>query len=189
MKKIHLLLALSLLVSFQACRKEPNQGGETDKPGGKVVFTATLEDLESASSMESFWFPGDQIKIALNDGNTVNATLVDGAGTATASFVATIPSGKTALFAVHPTSALDSADGNTANIGVPDSQSSNSAPEKLAIGKVESGNRISFKNMNAVLGIQLKPGTEVSKVEVSSVNGSALAGIMTVDCSGEVPAV
>lgn len=188
MKKIHLLLALSLLVSFQACRKEPNQGGETDKPGGKVVFTATLEDLESASSMESFWFPGDQIKIALNDGNTVNATLVDGAGTATASFVATIPSGKTALFAVHPTSALDSADGNTANIGVPDSQSSNSAPEKLAIGKVESGNRISFKNMNAVLGIQLKPGTEVSKVEVSSVNGSALAGIMTVDCSGEVPA-
>lgn len=191
MKQFYLLLTLPLFaLAFQSCEEEPviddhgNNGNSS-----KMVFTATTENLESSADVEAFWLPGEQIKIVLNDGNSVVATLVDGAGTSTASFVGTIPGGKTALFAVHPTSALDSAEGNAANINIPDSQSGGSAPETISVGKIETGNKIDFKNVNAVLGLQLKAGTEVSKIEVTSVDGSALAGKMSVDCSGSVPQI
>ena len=171
MKQFYLLLTLPLFaLAFQSCEEEPviddhgNNGNSS-----KMVFTATTENLESSADVEAFWLPGEQIKIVLNDGNSVVATLVDGAGTSTASFVGTIPGGKTALFAVHPTSALDSAEGNAANINIPDSQSGGSAPETISVGKIETGNKIDFKNVNAVLGLQLKAGTEVSKIEVTSV--------------------
>ena len=188
MKRIHLLFVFSLLAAFLACKKEADQGADA-KPGEKVVFTATLEDLESGSAMQSFWLPGDQIQLVLNDGNTLTATLVAGAGTATGSFVATNPGGRTALFAVYPPSAMDSAEGNTTNISIAQSQPINTSPETLSVGKVGSDNKISFKNMNAVLGIQLKAGTETTKMEVTSADGSALVGTMVVDCSGAVPVV
>ena len=186
MKRFFLLLTLFLFaMAFQSCEKEPDNGD--DGYSGKVAFTATTENLESAAGTDFFWVPGDKIKIVLNDGNTVNATLVDGAGTTTASFVGTVPTGKTALYAVHPMSALDSVEGNAVNISIPDAQPGSCALETIAVGKIESGNRIDFKNMNAVLGLQLKAGTEVSKIEVISVDGSALAGTMSIDCSGSVP--
>ena len=189
MKQFYLLLTLPLFaLAFQSCEEEPiNDDHGNNGNSSKVVFTATVENLESSADVEAFWLPGEQIKIVLNDGNSVIATLVDGAGTSTASFVGTIPSGKTALYAVHPTSALDSAEGNAVNISIPDSQSGNMSPEAISVGKIESGNKIEFKNVNAVLGLQLKAGTEVSKIEVTSVDGSALAGKMVVDCSGSVP--
>lgn len=189
MKKYYLLLALSLFAfTFQSCKKEPDKGnnGESGKTG-KVVFTATTDSIESAEDAESLWMPGEQIKIVLNDGNSVIATLVDGAGTSTGSFVGTIPSDKTALYAVYPTSAMDSAEGNAVNIGIADSQYGNSAPEMISVGIIESGNKIAFKNINAALGFQLKAGTEVSKIEVTSVDGSPLAGVMAIECSGSVP--
>ena len=145
MKRIHLLLVFSFLAAFLACKKEADQGGG-ETSGGKVVFTATLEDLESGSSLQSFWLPGDQIQLMLDDGSTMTATLVAGGGTATGSFVATNPGGRTALFAVFPISAMDSAEGNTTHISIAHSQPTNTAPETLSVGKVGSDNRISFKN-------------------------------------------
>jgi len=187
MKKLYLLLTLSLFATaFLSCNKQEQDQGDKGV-SGKSVFTATAQNLESGSDVDFFWMPSEQIKIVLNDGNTVNATLVDGAGTSVGSFVTTIPSGKTAIYAVHPTSAWDSLDGDTVNISIPDSQSGNSAPEAISVGKVATGNKIDFKNINAVLGFQLKAGTEVSKIEVISVDGNALAGTLAVDCSGEVP--
>ena len=186
MRTIKLLLAFSLVAAaLLSCKKD--QEKEPNANGGKTIFTATTEDLASAAG-ESIWTAGDQIAIVLDDGKTVNATLVDGSGTATGSFVCTIPSGKKALFAVHPVSALASAEGTTANIGIPDSQAGNTAPEAIAVGKVVAGNSITFKNMNAVLGLKLKGATEVSKIEVVSASGNALAGTLAIDCSGAAPA-
>lgn len=197
MKKSFLLLTLSLFaVVLSSCnnKEQPDNNGNSGNNGnngngGKVVFTATTENLEQAGDAEAFWLPGDQIKLVLDDGSSVNATIVDGAGTATGSFVGAIPSGKTALFAVHPTSAFDSAEGNSVNIGISDSQPGNPAQETISVGKIESGNKIAFKNINAVLGFQLKGGTEVSKIEVVGDDGSPLAGVMGIDCSGSVPVV
>ena len=186
MKRFYLLLTLSLsAMAFPACRKEPDGGGSS----GKVIFTATAENLESAAGADSFWLLGEQIKIVLDDGNSAIATLVDGEGTSTGIFVGTVPDGKTALYAVYPVSALDSAEGNAANVSIPDSQPGYSAPETISVGKIESGNKIEFKNMNAVLGVQLGVGSEVSKIEVTSVDGSALAGTMAIDCSGSIPVI
>ena len=195
MKKSFLLLTLALFaVAFSSCanKEQPDNRGNSGNKGnngngGKVVFTATTEHLEQAGDAEAFWLPGEQIKIVLNDGDSVVATLVDGSGTATGSFVGTIPGGKTALYAVHPLSVLDSADGSAVNISIPDSQPGNPAQETISVGKIESGNKIAFKNINAVLGFQLKGGTEVSKIEVTSVDGSPLAGVMAIDCSGSAP--
>lgn len=95
MKKSFLLLTLSLFaVVLSSCnnKEQPDNNGNSGNNGnngngGKVVFTATPENLEQAGDAEAFWLPGDQIKLVLDDGSSVNATIVDGAGTATGSFV------------------------------------------------------------------------------------------------------
>ena len=186
MKNCYFLLALSMLLMVApSCKKEQDPGGVGK--AGKTVFIATAENYGSADDVDFFWMPGEQIKIVLNDGNSVMATLVDGAGTSVGSFVGTVPGGKTALYAVRPVSAFDSAEGNAVNVSISDSQPGYSAPEMISVGRVEAGNKIDFKNINAVLGLQLKSGTEVSKIEVTSVDGKALAGTMTIDCAGSVP--
>ena len=195
MKKSLFLLTLSLVaMTILSCNKEqPNNGNNGNNGnsgnGGKVVFTATTENIGQSTDAEAFWLPGEQIKIVLNNGESILATLIDGAGTATGNFVGTIPSGKTALYAVYPAYALDSAGDSAVNISIPDSQPNNLAQERISVSKIEPGNKIAFKNINAVLGFQLKGGTEVSKIEVVSVDGSPLAGVMAIDCSGSVPAV
>ena len=106
MKKIKFLLtALVLAVSFSSCQKELQDGKNNPQAGGKTLFTATVEALKNGADAETtndFWSPGDKIKVVFSDNSAISANLIAGQGTADGSFMATVPAGKTATYAVYP---------------------------------------------------------------------------------------
>ena len=79
MKKIYLLALVSLLsVTFHSCEKEPEGGNNNVTSGGKTLFNATVEALQSVNNPESkndFWSPGEKIKIVLSDKSQIAASL------------------------------------------------------------------------------------------------------------------
>ena len=199
MKKLYVILLLSLFATaFYSCNKELEADENTDQtlkeeviPEGykKMNFTAVCEDTKTTlNGSNTVWSEGDQIKVVLNDGTTVDAPLTAGAGTTSGTFAGLVPNGKTALYAVYPASAYASIDGSTVNVTVPAEQPGTFAAGNIAVAKVAADHSMSFKNMNSFLVFQLKDGSEVTKVEVTSVDGSALVGTIPVDCSGDNPA-
>ena len=179
MKKIYLLSLLSLLfVTFQSCTKEPENTNPSSS-GGKTLFTATLEGLEGEET-GSFWSPNTKIKVVMTDNSSVVANLVSGSGTENGSFMASVPTGKTPEYAVYPMSALVSTGAEGPSLDIPATQYGYLDDCKIATGKVNVGNKVAFKNVAAILPITLKAGADVSKLEISSVDGSALAGAVSV---------
>lgn len=198
MKKLYVILLLSLFATaFYSCNKELEADENTDQtlqeeviPEGytKMNFTAVCEDTKTTlSGGNTVWSEGDQIKVVLNEGDPVIATLTAGAGSTTGTFAGIVPNGKTALYAVYPAGAYASIDGSTVNVTVAAEQPGTFAAGNIAVAKVGSNNDMSFKNVNAFLVFQLKDGSGVTKVEVTSVDGSALVGTVPVDCSGDSP--
>lgn len=189
MRKLYFLLAAFLLLTgFFSCQKEP-QGGETNpQTGGKTLFTATIEALKNGADAEvtnDFWATGDKLKVVLSDHSAISANLIAGQGTTDGSFMATVPAGKTAKYAVYPEAAFDSADGEGLKLNVPSAQSGYLADCKAAAGVVGIGNKAALKNLTAVLPVNILAGAEVCKVELTSVDGSALAGVVPVTFSEE----
>lgn len=187
MKKIYFLLATLLLsAGFSSCQKEP-QGDENDpQTGGKTLFSATVEALKNgvdAEATNDFWSPGDKINVVLNDNTTIVASLIAGQGTEEGSFMGTMPEGKTASYAVYPEVAFESVDGDALKLIVPSTQYGNLIDCKVAAGKVEVGNKVALKNLTAVLPVNILAGADVCKVELTSVDGSTLAGVVPVTFS------
>ena len=183
MKKISFLLAaLVLSAGLNSCQKE-TPGGENNQQGGKTLFPATIEALKSGADSETqndFWSPGDKITVVLSDNNTISANLIAGQGTADGSFMGTLPAGKTAKYAVYPESVFDSADAEGVNLIVPSTQYGYLTDCKAAVGVVGVANKVALKNLTAVLPVNILAGADVCKVELTSVDGSALAGILPV---------
>lgn len=188
------LCALCTFAIF-SCQKEIDKNIDSvdeNVPEGCTLqtFTAISEATKTTlnGSGETVWSTSDQIKIVFDDGTAANADLTDGANTTTGTFAGIVPSGKTALYAVYPADAYSSVSGSTVNVTVADDQPGTFAAGNIAVAKVASDHSMAFKNVNSFLVFQLKSGSEVTKVEVTSVDGSALVGIVPVDCSGSTPA-
>ena len=193
-KTFKALLCCICAVALFSCEKE-TRISEEDKtvPEGYTIqtFTATGEAVITRTALNganTVWSEHDQIKVVLNDGTAVNAELTDGAGTTTGEFEGMVPSGKTALYAVYPASAYASVDGTTVNVTVPAAQAGTFSAGNIAVAKVAAENNMNFKNVTAFLAFQLGAGSEVTKVEVTSVDGGALSGTVPVNCSGATPA-
>ena len=193
MKKVFVfaLFAAALMLS---CAKEIEQPLEKDEivPEGyyRLRLSATSESTKTdLSGGSTVWSEGDKIKVICSDGSELDPfTLVSGAGTSSAVFRGLAPTGKKAAYAVYPVSAFVSVSGSTVSVGIPDTQEGSFAAGNVAVAKVASDNSMSFKNVNAFLAFQLEEGTDVTRVEVTSVGGGALSGTVPVDCSGAAPA-
>jgi len=183
---ILLLAGASLLFS---CEKE-KEGIDMEVPEGYVemTFTAVCEDSKTAlNDSNTVWSEGDQIKVVLSDGSAVNASLTAGAGSTTGTFAGMVPSGKTANYAVYPAAAYSSVSGSTVNVSVSAEQAGTFAAGNIAVAKVAADHNMAFKNVNSFLVFQLKTGTDVTRVEVTSVDGGNLAATVPVSCSGDSP--
>ena len=187
-----IIFALCIAALF-SCAKEIEQDVET--PGDEIVpegytlqtFTAVSEETRtSISGGNTVWNAGDQIRVIFSDGSASDPfTLTGGANTTTGKFEGLVPEGKTAAYAVYPATAYSSVDETTVNVSIPASQPGTFAAGNIAVAKVGEGNSMAFKNMNAFLVFQLKSGTDVTRVEVTSVDGSSLAATVPVSCSGD----
>ena len=181
MKKIYFLSLLSLLLAaFPSCNKELEDGNKPGTAGGRTLFTATMEGLKHEET-GSFWSPNSKMTLVMTDKSTVTANLISGTGTENGSFMATVPAGKAAAYAVYPQAAFVSANADGVTLGIPATQHGYVEDCKFAAGKVAVGNKVALKNAVAILPITLKAGADVCKLEISSVDGSALAGDVSVN--------
>lgn len=194
MKRISRTIIFTLCIAaLFSCGREPEP--ETVPPGDNVVpegytlqtFSAVSEDTKtSISGGNTVWNEGDQIRVIFSDGSASDPfTLTGGANTATGEFQGLVPNGKTASYAVYPASAYSSVSGSTVKVAIPVSQPGTFAAGNIAVAKVASDHSMAFKNVNAFLVFQLKSGTDVTRVEVTSVDGSNLAATVPVSCSGD----
>ena len=187
----YLLCATALL----SCAQELEPGiGNSDEiviPEGYVLqtFSALSEQTKtSIVSGNTVWNKEDKILVLYTDGTASDPfALTEGEGTTTGKFQGLVPEGKTASYAIYPHDVYSSVSESTVNVTIASEQPGTFAAGNIAVAKVEEENNMSFRNVNSFLVFQLKEGSQVTKVEVSSVDGSPLAGIVAVDCSGETP--
>ena len=187
----YLLCATALL----SCAQELEPGiGNSDEiviPEGYVLqtFSALSEQTKtSIVSGNTVWNKEDKILVLYTDGTASDPfALTEGEGTTAGKFQGLVPEGKTASYAIYPHDVYSSVSESTVNVTIASEQPGTFAAGNIAVAKVEEENNMSFRNVNSFLVFQLKEGSQVTKVEVSSVDGSPLAGIVAVDCSGETP--
>ncbi len=189
MKKV-CLLAACVLALF-SCQKEQNvPEGDGVVPKGytkltlKAVSDVTKTTLDGTSVK---WASEDKIKVICDDGPVAEPfEIVSGVGEESGSFAGYIPAGKTALYTVYPAASYSAVSGTTVKVVVPASQSGDFGSCNIAVANVAADHSMAFKNVNAFISFTVPAG--VTKVVVSSVDESPLAGTLSVDCSGTYPA-
>lgn len=189
-------IALSCTKEIAPVDEPETPSGETTETGipeGFVELTLTAVcDSDTKTSLDgsgyTVWNENDKIKVICSGETASDFTLQDGAGTTTGDFRGLVPSGKSAIYAVYPSTAYSSRSGTNVVVTVPSSQDGGFASGNIAVAKIASGTHdMQFRNVAALLSFTLKEGSEVSKIEVQSVDDTPLQGSLTVDCSGENP--
>lgn len=159
-------------------------------PPGYVLEKLIAKSDDTKTTIDNgvtLWAEGDQIKVICSDNSVSNFTLKGGAGTTTGDFQGLVPEGKTAVYAVYPAARYSAVNGSTVKVSVPGSQTGVFGAGNLAVAKVGGDHNMAFKNVNAFISFTIP--SEITKVVISSVDGSSLGGILSVNCSGSVPAV
>lgn len=181
------ILCCLCLFSFFSCIKENPQidnPGNQDVPEGYTLqtFTATSEDAKtSLSGNNTVWNDGDQINVFWNNGGSISqATLQSGAGTNTATFAGTYPTDVTFFCAIYPINIEANVLAPTVELPFPQNQEGTFSAGNIAVAKVAADHSMAFKNVNSFLVFQLKSGSTVTKVQVTSVDGSPLVGTLPV---------
>lgn len=187
----YLLCATALLSCVKEVEPSLDNSDESIVPEGYVLqtFSAVSEQTKtSIVSGNTVWNEEDKILTLCTDGTVTDPfSLVEGAGTTAGKFQGLVPDGKTVSCAIYPHDVYTSASETTVSVSIASEQPGTFAAGNIAVAKVDNENKLSFKNVNSFLVFQLKPESGVTKVKVSSVDGSPLAGIVAVDCSGETP--
>ena len=187
----YILLSAICAVALSSCQKEMEAPDLVDDgiiPPGYVLEKLTGKSDATKTTVddgETLWAEGDQIKVICSDNSVSNFTLQDGAGTSIGDFQGLVPEGKTAVYAVYPAARYSAVNGSTVKVTIPASQTGVFGEGNLAVAKVGSDNNMSFKNVNAFISFTIP--AEITKVVISSVNGSDLGGTLSVDCSGSYP--
>ena len=190
---LRFFLVSLILVSSFSCQKELDSAQDVDRvvPDGMMRLTlkATSENTKTTISGDghTLWAAEDKISVVASD-NTISDPfdLTSGATTASATFTGNIPNGTSAVYAVYPAGRISSVSGTTVKVSIPSSREGDFGSGNIAVSKV-SGGSLTFKNVTAFISFTLPAGTDVTSVVVESVDGSALAGNLSVDCSGSNP--
>ena len=191
---LRFFLVSLILVSSFSCQKELDSAQDVDTivPEGMMRLTlkATSENTKTTISGDghTLWAAEDKISVVANDNSISDPfDLTGGANTASATFTGNIPNGTSAVYAVYPAGRISSVSGTTVKVSIPSSREGDFGSGNIAVSKV-SGGSLTFKNVTAFISFTLPAGTDVTSVVVESVDGSPLAGDLSVDCSGSTPA-
>ena len=194
MKKLFILLlaVVSASALFFSCTvKEINEPVDERIPDGYVAvdFSASIEAVKSDIDADghTVWSAGDEIAVFWEDGQGT-ASLTGGAGTPNGVFHALVPEGKTAQYAVYPAAAAAGVSESTVSVVIPAEQSGSFAAGNIAVAAVDGGNALEFFNVNAFLSVQVT-GNDITKIVVTSVAGTPLAGTQSVLFGSQGPAL
>lgn len=194
MKRYFNILSCALCaIALLSCEKEvevPETPEDGTVPPGYILETLTGVSEQTKTTIDNgvtLWAADDQIKVICSDNSASNFTIQSGAGSNTGDFQGLVPEGKTAVYAVYPAALYSSVSGSTVKVTIPASQTGVFGAGNLAVAKVDADDHsMAFKNVNAFISFTIPSG--ITKVVISSVDGSDLAGTLSIDCSGDAPA-
>ena len=179
--------------SLFACAKEietPVNPAEEPSTSELVQITLTALSEQTKTTIDAGvtkWAAEDKIKVICDDGPVSEPfEIVDGIGETSGSFSGFIPAGKTALHTVYPAASFSAVSGTSVKVVIPAAQNGVFGAGNVAVANVAADHSMAFKNVNAFISFSVPAG--VTKVVISSVDESPLAGTLSVDCSGTYPA-
>lgn len=152
-----------------------------ENEGTAEISTKTILDETSGSVS---WAKGDKLKLVCEDGSDfttealTEADLKDGGKTAT--FKATVKSGKALKWAVYPSEIVTSLNGGKFSVTVPQVQDGNFEHASIEVGEIGADNAIALKNVCALLKFTVADeNTTAAKVFIGG-NGAPLNGTATI---------
>ena len=197
MKKNAILAALALL-SFTACEVEILETATPQAP--KMILSASAEQrADTRTSLNSekavVWDADDALKVfsAENPGLNGTFSLVDGEGTASASFQGEAIDAESFL-AVYPASSVNGTPTCSEGVwsipvSIPATQTfvEGNIPDEANLAVALGGESLAFKNVFGVLKLQLwaKSSCTVKKIQIAAAEPLAGEGTVTYDGSAE----
>lgn len=152
-----------------------------ENEGTAEISTKTILD-ETTGSVS--WAVGDMLKLICEDGSDfttealTEADLKDGGKTAT--FKATVKSGKALKWAVYPSDIVTSLTDGKFSVTVPQVQDGNFEHASIEVGEIGENNSIALKNVCALLKFKVSDAnTTAAKVFIGG-NGAPLNGTATI---------
>lgn len=196
---IRALAALSALLALAACSatlesewqaRESHFAGRTPATGKTITITATFEAAPGETtktslneSMQVLWQAGDKIKV-FNSANTsgVEFTLEESsAGSNVGVFTGLALSGSGPYYAVYPSSAAGTLDGEAVSLTLPQTQvltaDSFGRGANVSLAKVENlSDPLQFMNVLGAVSFTLTADTDVTAIRVQTLREEALWG-------------
>ena len=177
------------LIAF-ACTKE-NQETEPVNPENSnvIVFTAEAPSKTATANDQSVtWVAGDEVKFVWDGGNATAAASASGAST---SFSVEVGEGIDELYAVYPASCGGDYDNGKVNVNFSGSRTDGSfAANDICVAKaVKNGDTwtttLAFKNVACLLKVGVT-GSDITKLQVMSVGGEAISGLLPVSINNGI---
>ena len=152
-----------------------------ENEGTAEISTKTTLD-ETTGSVN--WAKGDKLKLICEDGSDfttealTEADLKDGGKTAT--FKATVKSGKALKWAVYPSNIETSLTGGKFSVTVPQVQDGNFEHASIEVGEIGADNAIALKNVCALLKFKVADENTTAATVFIGGNGAPLNGTATI---------
>jgi len=196
MKTRRLTIAAIIIAASVSCQKETTVGTDAVQTLEKTTLS-TLSTRTSLNGNDVHWTSDDVIAVFDNSGKKNTFSIAECNGSA-AEFNGYVTTGTTNIFAVYPHELAESADGSTLVVNIPSDQTAKSGSfaeeHNISVAKAdktpgeETVDNVSFKNACAYLKFTVPAYiSDVKSVTLSA--DCAIAGKMTIDFSGETPAM
>lgn len=152
-----------------------------ENEGTAEISTKTILDETSGSVS---WAKGDKLKLVCEDGSDFTTEALTEAdlkvGGKTATFKATVKSGKALKWAVYPSEIVTSLTDGKFSVTVPQVQDGNFEHASIEVGEIGADNAIALKNVCAMLKFTVADeNTTAAKVFIGG-NGAPLNGTATI---------
>ena len=194
MKKIELSALVALALAACACNKEIEQPG-TDGPEvpigpGAIVFTAGVPTKTAIDANDEVvtWVAGDEVKFVWNGGSATAEASASGASTTFT--IDSVGDDVEEIYAVYPASASGGYNEGKVNVTFNGSKSDGSfAANDICVAravKTEGAwdTNLSFKIVSCMVKVGVESGSELTKLEVASLDGEILSGTLPVSIDG-----
>lgn len=160
---------------------ETGAAAQENEGTAEISTKTTLDETTGSVS----WAAGDKLKLVCEDGSDFTTEALEEAdllkdGGKTATFKATVKSGKARKWAVYPSEIVTSLNGGKFSVTVPQVQDGNFEHASIEVGEIGADNAIALKNVCALLKFTVADeNTTAAKVFIGG-NGAPLNGTATI---------
>ncbi|MBQ6015489.1 MAG: hypothetical protein IJL22_04220 [Bacteroidales bacterium] len=190
MKKIYLfLLAAAGILAVASCAREEFIDNSGDVNATEEVTTLTFSFGAVKTALvegKTTWAAGDKIRVYTSDAGFYRDVEVPEDAIGKASFSAEVNIKDTLYYAVYPIEACKSISGGKVNVVLPTNPDGRFASANICVAATK-GSEFQFKNVTAVLKINVNSGNVVEMLQVSASkeNETGIVGNLAVSFEGD----